>query len=67
MNKGLIGAFGVAIIAAAGWYWTQGRTTEGPVSVTPARWVDAFTPAQAAIRTDGRLPLIAFTRAVTRR
>lgn len=34
MNKGLIGAFGIAIIAAAGWYWTQGRTTEGPVSAT---------------------------------
>jgi mono/diheme cytochrome c family protein len=32
MNKGLIGALVVAIIAVAGWYWTQGRTTEEPVS-----------------------------------
>ena len=41
--------------------------TEGPVSVTPARCVVVLTPAQAAIRTEGRLPLMALTRAVTRR
>jgi mono/diheme cytochrome c family protein len=32
MNKSLIGALLVALIAAAGWYWTQGRTTQEPVS-----------------------------------
>ena len=32
MNKGLIGALVVAIIAVAGWYWTQGRTTEEPAA-----------------------------------
>jgi mono/diheme cytochrome c family protein len=34
MNKGLIGAVVVAIIAVAGWYWTQGQTTEEPVSAS---------------------------------
>jgi cytochrome c len=32
MNKGLIGGLVVALIAAAGWYWTQGRPAEEPVS-----------------------------------
>jgi mono/diheme cytochrome c family protein len=32
MNKSLIGALLIALIAAAGWYWTQGRTTQEPVS-----------------------------------
>ncbi|WP_415183859.1 c-type cytochrome [Phaeovulum sp.] len=32
MNKSLIGALLFALIAAAGWYWTQGRTTQEPVS-----------------------------------
>lgn len=37
MNKTLIGAVAVAIIAAGGWYWSQGRTPEAPVvAATPA-------------------------------
>lgn len=35
MNKTLIGAIAVAVIAAGGWYWAQGRT-ETPAAATPA-------------------------------
>ncbi len=34
MNKGLIGALVAVIMAVAGWYWTQGQTTEEPVSAS---------------------------------
>lgn len=34
MNKSLIGVLVVALIAAAGWYWTQGPASEDPVSAT---------------------------------
>lgn len=36
MNKGLTGILAVAIIAAAGWYWTQGRATQDPVVAVAA-------------------------------
>ncbi len=36
MNKKLIGALVVAIIAVAGWYWTQGQTTKDPASTSAA-------------------------------
>ncbi|MGV8954893.1 MAG: c-type cytochrome [Cypionkella sp.] len=46
MNKGLIGALVVAIIAAAGWYWTQGQATKEPVSASAsdASQVEAGAP-----------------------
>ena len=34
MNKNLIGALVVAVMAAAGWYWTQGPASEERVSAT---------------------------------
>lgn len=34
MNKKLIGALILAIIATAVWYWTQGRNTEAPASTS---------------------------------
>ena len=36
MNKRLIGALVVAIIAVGGWYWTQGQTTKAPASTSAA-------------------------------
>lgn len=35
MNKGLIGALAVAVIAAAGWYWSQARTGGATSLATP--------------------------------
>jgi mono/diheme cytochrome c family protein len=34
MNKSLIGVLVVAVMAAAGWYWTQGPASEERVSTT---------------------------------
>ena len=59
MNKALIGALAVAIMAAGGWYWTQGRSTEatavaaapGATSVVPgAPLVDVVLPAEFSAR-----------------
>ena len=36
MNKRLIGVLVVAVIALAGWYWTQGQTTKDPASTSAA-------------------------------
>lgn len=36
MNKTLIGALMVAIVAVGGWYWTQGRTETPAVAATSA-------------------------------
>ena len=55
MNKRLIGALVVAIIAVAGWYWTQGQTTKDPASnsaagtslpVTGAPMAEVVVPAE---------------------
>lgn len=55
MNKGLIGAFVVAIIAATGWYWTQSQAPKEPVSasasgvskvVAGAPLADVIVPAE---------------------
>jgi mono/diheme cytochrome c family protein len=48
MNKGLIGALVVAFIAAAGWYWTQGRTTEEPISASAPGNLQVFVGAPMA-------------------
>ena len=34
MNKGLVGAVAVVIIAGAGWYWTQSQTTQNASATT---------------------------------
>lgn len=52
MNKGLTGILVVAITAAAGWYWAEGRATQEPaVVVAPgtssaAPMVEVMLPAE---------------------
>jgi mono/diheme cytochrome c family protein len=54
MNKKLIGALVVAIIAVAGWYWTQGQTTEEPFSASaPDGAQIAGTPLADVVVPDG--------------
>ncbi|QCO55551.1 cytochrome c [Pseudorhodobacter turbinis] len=45
MNKRLIGTLGVAVIALAGWYWTQGQPTKDPVSASAAGTSSAVSAA----------------------
>ncbi|WP_050526736.1 c-type cytochrome [Pseudorhodobacter aquimaris] len=55
MKKRLIGALGVAVIALAGWYWTQVQPSKNPVSasaagtssvVSAAPMVEVMVPAE---------------------
>jgi mono/diheme cytochrome c family protein len=58
MNKQLIGALGLVIIAVAGWYWTQGGATEQPASAAPggqsgvagAPLADVIIPAELSAK-----------------
>jgi mono/diheme cytochrome c family protein len=56
MNKSLIGALVVAVMAAAGWYWTQGPASEAPVSATaPAALQVAATAPLAEVTLPAEL------------
>lgn len=52
MNKTLIGALAIALIAGAGWYWTQGGTPDTPAraaapgATTAAPLAEVVIPAE---------------------
>lgn len=53
MNKKLIGAIGVVIIAISSWYWAQSQTSADPVS---SATTDASSTPNAALMVDVKVP-----------